>query len=117
VSRGNALIEALVIGALIAIAVAQTAVAAGRIHAAGDRATEAAQIAAAWTARHGDESDARRAARTLAPEAETVDVVRSDTEITVIVRIRVGLLGRGGPRHTVVGRATVRLSDYRSNHG
>jgi hypothetical protein len=46
-----------------------------------------------------------------------IEVVRSGSEIAVAVYIRVELLGSIGPHRTVVGRATARLSDYRSNHG
>ncbi len=116
-TRGSALLEILIVGALICLAVAQGAVAAGRLHAAGDRATEAAQVAASWSARHGDATGAQAIAASLAPDALQVDASRSGDEITVAVHIRVGLLGNGGPSRVVTGRATARISDYRSNRG
>jgi hypothetical protein len=117
VSRGSALLEVLVIGALIVLAVAQGAVVAGRLHAAGDRVTEAAQIAASWAARHGDTAGASDIARAAAPDAHLIRAFRSGDEITVVVRTRVGLLGNGAPWRTVTGRATARISTYRSNRG
>ena len=116
-TRGSALVEVLVIGALLTLGISQAAVAAGRLHAAGDRASEAAQVAAAWAARHGDADDAEARARSLAPEAAGVEVVRLDDEIAVEVRIRVRLLEPLGPETEVVGRATARIGAYRSNRG
>jgi len=116
-SRGSALLEVLVIGALIALGVAQAALAAGSLHAAGDRATEAAQVAAAWAARHGDVDAAERIARDLAPDADRIRVRRTADDITVVVKIRVGLIGGAWPSRVVTGRATVRISEYRSNRG
>jgi hypothetical protein len=113
VSRGSALIEVLVIGALLTLGIGQAAVAAGRLHAAGERATEAAQAAAVWAARHGHADDAESTARAMAPDADAVTVVRRPDEFEVTVRIRVDLLGSAGP--TVVGRSTARISTYRSN--
>lgn len=115
-SRGNALIEALVLGAVIVAAVGYAAVTAGRLHAAGERATEAAQAAASWAARHGDADDARRIAARLAPDAESIEVGPSAGRIEVVVRIRVGLPGPAGTR-VVVGRAGTWVSPYRSNRG
>ncbi len=114
-SRGSALLEVLVIGALIALAVAQAALAAGRLHAAGDQATEAAQVAAAWAARHGSTADAERVARELAPDARRVQATLSGNEITVVVKMEVGLIGGVWPSRLVAGRATARISTYRSN--
>jgi hypothetical protein len=116
-SRGSALLEVLVIGALIVLAVAQGAVVAGRLHAAGDRVTEAAQIAASWAARHGDTEGATEVAQAAAPDAHIVRAFRTGDEITVVVRTRVGLIGSGAPWRTVTGRATARVSAYRSNRG
>ena len=116
-SRGSALVEVLVIGTLLSLGIVQGAVAAGRLHAAGDRATEAAQVAATWAARHGSTTDAEAAARRLAPDAAAVSTVRSGDEIQVEVRIPVALLGGSGFHRTVVGRATARISTYRSNRG
>jgi hypothetical protein len=117
VSRGSALVEALVLGALIVAAVGYAAVAAGRLHSAGERATEAAQAGAVWAARHGDADDARRIAARLAPEAEAIEVGRTGGRIEVTVRIRVGLAGPAGPHRIVVGRAGASISPYRSNRG
>ena len=116
-TRGSALLEVLVIGALIALAVAQAALAAGNLHAAGDRATEAAQVAAAWAARHGDVEAADRVARSIAPDANRVRVLRSGDDLTVVVKIRVGLIGGTWPTRVITGRATAAISEYRSNRG
>jgi hypothetical protein len=117
VNRGSALVEALVLGALIVAAVGYATVTAGRLHAAGERATEAAQAAAAWAARHGDADDAGRIAARLAPDAASIEVARSGGRIEVVVRIRVALAGPAGPHRTVVGRAGTSISPYRSNRG
>jgi hypothetical protein len=117
VSRGSALVEVIVIGVVIVAAITHAVVTAGRIHAAGELATEAAQVAAAWAVRHGDAEDAEATARAVAPRAESVRVVRTGDEIRVDVRLAVSLLGSLGPRHLVTGRAAARLSPYRSNRG
>jgi hypothetical protein len=116
VSRGSAVVESLVLGALVVAAVGYAAVAAGSLHAAGERATEAAQAAASWAARHGDADDARRIAARLAPDAESIEVGAAAGRIEVVVRIRVGLPGPAGTR-VIVGRAGTWVSPYRSNRG
>jgi hypothetical protein len=116
-SRGSALVETIVLGAVLVAAVGAGVVAAGRLHAAGEQATEAAQAAAAWAARHGDAADARRIAADLAPDAESIEVGRMGERIEVVVRIRVAVFGPAGPHRTVVGRAGATISPYRSNRG
>jgi hypothetical protein len=114
-SRGSALLEVLIIGALLALGITQAAMAAGRLHSAGGRATEAARVAASWSARHGDVRGAESIASAMAPDADRVRTLQRGDEITVVVKIDVPLLG--GITRTVTGRATARISEYRSNRG
>ena len=113
--RGSALFEVLVVGTLAALMILQATVAAGRIQAAGEEATEVAQAAAAWAARYGDPAAAEAMARRMLPEAQVV-AAAAGTGIEVTVRLRVSVVGpRGGPlRTSVTGRATAPVSAYRS---
>lgn len=113
--EGSSLIETLVIGFVVVLVVGQALVTVGRIDSAGTRAAEAAEVAAAWAARHGDVEDAARIARRLAPGAG-VETVRRGDEISVVVTIAVPLVGPSGTSlsRDVHGRATARLSPYRS---
>ena len=72
-SRGSALADTLV-AAFVTALFLQGAVAAAHLQAAGERAQEAAAVAAAWAARYGDSAEAASLARALAPEAESVAV-------------------------------------------
>lgn len=113
--RGASLIETLVIGFAVVLVVGQALVTLGRLDAAATRASEAAEVAAAWAARHGDDRDAARIAGRLAPGSD-VSTTRQGDEIAVVVTIDVPLVGPSGTAltRTVSGRATVRLSPYRS---
>jgi hypothetical protein len=113
--RGASLIETLVIGFAVVLVVGQALVTLGRLDTAATQAGEAAEVAAAWAARHGDDRDAARIARRLAPGAD-VSTTRQGDEIAVVVTIDVPLVGPSGTAltRTVHGRATARLSPYRS---
>ncbi len=117
-SRGNAIIEVLVLGFLGALIVLQGVVVTGRLQSAGDEATEVAQAAAAWAARSGNPAAAEAMAHELLPEAE-VTATGNGTMIRVVVETSVSLIGPDGSpiRTTVRGRAEARISPYRSNHG
>lgn len=114
-SRGSALADTLV-AAFITALFLQGAVAAAQLEAAGERALEAAAVAAAWAARYGDSAEAASLARALAPEAETVTVGPAAGGLAATVRIRVPLAGPNGEvAPVVVGRVVVGVSPYRSN--
>ena len=113
--RGTALLGTLAIGFLVVILVGQSLVTVGRLSAAATEAEETARYAATWAARHGDASDAERIALGLSPDA-IVEVAATDSGITVVVSVEVSLVGpEGSPvRHTVIGRAEVPISEFRS---
>ncbi len=117
-SRGNALVEVLVVGVLVVLMVVGVGATAMRLHSAGETMTEVAQTAALFAARHGDASTALEVVYRLAPDS-MVEIETGDDEITVIVRKRVGVLGPAGTwvTKTVTGRATAALSPLRSGRG
>jgi len=115
VSRGSALVDALV-AAFVTALFLQGAVAATHLQAAGEVAQEAAAVAAAWAARYGDAAAAEALARSLAPEAESVSVRATPEGLAAAVWIRVPLAGPQGQMAAVVaGRAVAAVSPYRSN--
>ena len=116
--RGSALIETLVLGFVAVMLVLQASMAAARIQTAGEEATEVAQAAATWAARYGDRDGAEQLVHDLLPEA-TVEVKGGRDRIRVTVTKRVSLIGPSGSPLTrdVVGKASVRISPYRSGHG
>ena len=116
--RGSALIETLVLGFVAVMLVLQAAIAAARIQTAGEEATEVAQIAATWAARHGSHDGAEQLALDLLPDA-TVEVKGGPDRIRVTVVTEVALVGPSGSplAREVVGRASVRISPYRSGNG
>lgn len=114
-SRGSALADTLV-AAFITALFLQGAVAAAHLQAAGERAHEAAAVAAAWAARYGDTAEAASLARALAPEAESISVRSTAEGLAATVRLRVPLAGPNGEvAPVVVGRVVVAVSPYRSN--
>ena len=114
--HGTGLIEVLVLGGLIVALVLHAGLAAARVQAAGEAATEVAQLAAEAAARHG--ADAFDVAQRLSPGSD-IAVAESGTEITVTVVVAVPLIGpENSPASIdVAGRATARISPYRSGHG
>ncbi|MGH8934854.1 MAG: hypothetical protein ACRDXD_01055 [Acidimicrobiia bacterium] len=108
--RGSAFLEVLVLGFLIFLMVTQALVIAGRLQAAGEMATEAAQVAALEAARHGDITTAREVAERLAP-GSAVSTRLSGDQVLVEVSVVVPL-----PGHSVslVGRGAASVSPYRS---
>lgn len=100
---------------LSTLLVMQAVIGYGRVAAAGDQATSAAQTAALWAARSGDASEAAALAHRLVPDAE-VDAWRDGESIHVVVRRSVSVVGpASGPvRHTVVGRGAASVAPYRS---
>jgi hypothetical protein len=116
--HGTGLIEVLILGGLVVALVLHAGLSAARLQAAGEAATEAAQLAAETAARHGTVADAIEVAGRLAPEAD-VTATRSGDEITVVVAIDVPLIGPENSPVSMeaIGRATARISPYRSGHG
>jgi len=115
VSRGSALVDTLV-AALLTALLLQGALAACRLQAAGEKATEAAAVAATWAARHGDAALARAIAEALVPEAESISAGLTGDGLSTVVRLQVALAGPGGAlSRPVVGRAVAPISPYRSN--
>jgi len=115
VSRGTALLETLVVGFAVVLLVAQALVTLGRLERAAEDVSEAARLAATWTARRGSPDEAARRVAELLPEAR-VRVESAGDALTVVVDLDVPLAGPGRSPlvRTVTGRATVRLSRYRS---
>lgn len=114
-SRGSALADTLV-AAFITALLLQGALAAARLQAAGERAHEAAAVAAGWAARYGDTTEAANLARALAPDAESVTVRVTPAGLAVTVRLRVPLAGpHGEVAPVVLSRVVVPVSPYRSN--
>lgn len=116
-SSGSSTVEILVLGFLVALMLGQALVTTGRLQAAGERAVEVAQMAALEGARYGDERLAGDLVRRLLPGA-AVRAERIGDRISVAVRLDVSLLGPSGQvSRPVIGRATARISPYRSNRG
>jgi hypothetical protein len=114
-NRGSALADTLIAAFLTALLL-QGAVAAAHLQAAGEKAHEAAAVAAAWAARYGDSAGAALLARALAPEAESVSVRPTTRGLAASVTLRVPLAGPDGEwAPLVVGRVLVPISPYRSN--
>jgi len=116
VNRGNAIVEVLVLGMVLVLVLLQLVVGFGRLHAAGDAVTEAAQVAALWAARSGSAADAERVAQELSPDAE-VESWRAGAVIYVTVRRPVAVIGPvGSPiSYWVVGRGAASVGRYRSD--
>ena len=115
-NRGNALVEILVVGVVIVLALLTVTRGASRLQAAGEEATDVARVAASAAARSGDLASASAVATALMPDAE-VEVSGSAGEIRVDVHTRVSLVGPDGLLDLEVsGSATARLSPYRSQH-
>jgi hypothetical protein len=115
VSRGSAVVESLLVGT-VAVALALTSViGALRIQAAGERAEEAARVAADTAARWGGPNDGAAAARRLVPGAEVI-VWRSGDRIVATVHMGVSIVGPAGSAFstTVTGRAESRIAPHRS---
>lgn len=117
-SRGNALIEILVIGILVVLALLTVTRSATRLQAAGEEVTDVARVAASAAARSGDIDTASTVVATLLPGAQ-VEVTGNAQEIRVEVRTQVALVGpEGGPvQLSVSGEAIARISPFRSRHG
>jgi Flp pilus assembly protein TadG len=117
-SRGNALIEILVIGIIVVLALLAVTRSASRLQAAGEEATDVARVAASLAARNGDIETASAVAASLMPGAD-VEVTGSNDEIRVDVHTRVALVGpEGGPLQvTVSGSAVAKISPFRSRNG
>lgn len=115
-NRGNAIVEVLVLGMVLALVLLQLIVGYARISIAGDGATSAAQTAAIWAARSGSATEAAALAEELAPGA-IVEAWRDGSVLHVVVRRSVPVIGpAGGQLHyTVVGRGSASISPYRSN--
>jgi hypothetical protein len=111
-SRGSAILEALVVGFLAALMVLTSVLVAGRIQVAGEEAAEVARVASFFGARHGDAAGAEALARRLLPGG-SVSVNGDGDRIGVVVRQRVDLPNPPGDAE-VVGRAATRISPYRS---
>lgn len=117
-SRGNALIEILVIGIIVVFALLTVSRTASRLQAAGEEATDVARVAASLAARNGDIETASTVAASLMPGAD-VQVTGGTDEIRVDVHARVSLVGpSGGPLQvTVSGSAAAKISPFRSRNG
>lgn len=114
-SRGSALVDTLV-AALLTALLLQGALAACRLQAAGEDATEAAAVAATWAARHGDPALAATLAHAIAPDAESISAGLTGDGLSTVVRVRVALAGPDGiVSRLVIGRAVAPISPYRSN--
>lgn len=113
--RGTALLGTLVIGFAVLVLVGQALLAIGRVSSAATATEESARYAATWAARLGDASDASRIAMELAPDSR-VEAWEGPDGITVVVAVDVSLVGPDGSplSATVVGRAVVPVSEYRS---
>ncbi len=114
--HGTTLIETLVIGSLIVLVTIQLLLAVTAVSSAGDIAAEAAFNAATIAVRTGDDTAARQAAAEAAPGA-TVILETTPIGTTALVTIDVPVVAILGEAvtYTVVGRATVTASPYRSN--
>lgn len=114
-SRGSALVDTLV-AILLTGLLLQGALAACRLQAAGETATEAAAVAATWAARHGDAALADLVAQAVAPGAESVSAHMTTEQVTVVVHVRVALAGpTGAVSRLLTGSAHAPVSPYRSN--
>jgi hypothetical protein len=114
--RGTTLIETLVVGSLIVLVTIQLLLAVAALSSAGDIAAEAAFNAATIAVRTGDDIAARQAAAEAAPGA-TVILETTQVGTTAIVTIDVPVVAILGDAitYSVVGRAAVTASPYRSN--
>lgn len=114
--RGTTLIETLVVGSLIVLVTIQLLLAVAAISSAGDLAAEAAFNAATIAVRTGDDVAARQAAAEAAPGA-TVILQTTQVGTTALVTIEVPVVAILGEAitYSVVGRAVVTASPYRSN--
>ncbi len=114
-TRGSALIEVLVLGFAATLLVLQATVTMGRLQAAGEEVTEAAQAAATHAARYGDPDAAAALAAALAPGADVAVEVDAGG-VRVVVSRSVALVGPDATpvRRTVVGRGNAPANPYRS---
>ena len=114
-SRGSALIEVLAVGFVAVLLVLQGTVTMGRIQAAGEEVTEAAQAAATHAARHRDLGAAQVLAESLAPGAD-VRVTLDGAGAHAVVSRSVALVGPASApvRRTVTGRGSAPTSPYQS---
>ena len=114
-SRGSALIEVLALGFVAVLLVLQSTVTMGRLQAAGEEVSEAAQAAATHAARHRDAAAAGALAASLAPGA-AVEVTLTAGGARAVVSRSVPLVGPESTpvRRTIVGRGTAASSPYLS---
>jgi hypothetical protein len=112
---GTALIGTLIIGFAVLLIVGQSLVTIGRLSSAATTTEETARFAATWAARVGDAGDAARVAERLAPGAR-IEAMETSEGLTVAVALDVALVGPDGSplSTTVIGRASVPISEYRS---
>jgi hypothetical protein len=114
--HGTTLIETLVIGSLIVLVTVQLLLAITAVSSAGDIAAEAAFNAATIAVRTGDDAAARQAATDAAPGATVVlETTLVGTTALVTIDVPVVALFGEAVTYSVVGRATVTASPYRSN--
>ena len=113
--RGTTLMETLIVGSLIVVVVLQLLLAITSVSAAGDRAAEAAFNAATIAVRTGDETAARQAAADAAPGATiTLETTAAGADVVVTIDVPVVAILGDAIMYTVVGRATVAASPFRS---
>ncbi len=113
---GTTLIETLIVGSLIVLVTIQLLLAVTAVSSAGDIAAEAAFNAATIAVRTGDDAAARQAAINAAPGASIVlDTTAVGTTALVTIDVPVVAILGDAVTYSVVGRATVAASPYRSN--
>ncbi len=97
------------------VVVIQLLLAITSVSAAGDRAAEAAFNAATIAVRTGDETAARQAAADAAPGATiTLETTAAGADVVVSIDVPVVAILGDAIMYTVVGRATVAASPFRS---
>ncbi len=113
--HGTTLIETLIVGSLIVLVTIQLLLAVTAVSSAGDIAAEAAFNAATIAVRTGDDVAARQAAVDAAPGASVVlDTSAAGATALVTIDVPVVAILGGAVTYSVVGRATVAASPYRS---
>ncbi len=111
---GSALLEVLLVGALVCVVLVQILLGAGAMLAAREVAAAAAERAATWTARYGTAQEAPGIVREILPEA-AVAVTEHGERITVEVRTSVDVAGLVGvPYAEVAATRTAEIPPLRS---
>ena len=113
------MIEMVVLGVFVGAVLLTAVGAAARVLDAGSRVSDAAEIAATSMSLGTGADRARELAMAFAPDAESISIETAGDQVTVVVTIRVGLIGPAGSpvTTTVTGRAIAVSSPHMSAGG